>query len=272
MPDWGGLPPVRSAALCPEGIPVFQTGSIRLSQNQYLRPRPGARDVLLIVIEGVVVIEALLPDGRRQVMDFRFPGESISPGFNEILPGSGMRAAAPACLMEVRYTRSDDTARNGSPAPADLQRVAALQLERQALHNLILGRLTPEERVASFLVELAIRSGQGQPQAQATIARVGRTDAADYLCMNADTYSRLISRFRREGLISGRGRSMAVRDFSRLCAMTPLAGAIIDRFATAIRPPDQRVPEQGESCGATATTQDKAPASDPGQDAPPLQR
>ena len=56
---------------------------------------------------------------------------------------------------------------------------------------------------------------------------LSRTEIADYLALNADTLSRIMSRLKGRGLVARTGRDRAlVADWDGLCAMSPLAGAL----------------------------------------------
>lgn len=233
LPNWPSLPDIRSAPFRERGRPFSTERQIALRQSEYLETRHGGLKSVLIVFEGVVVLETLLPDGRRQVLGFRSQGDMVCPAFNRIMPGNGIRAATDVMLREIQYVGDGDERSNDTNAADALFRLTAIQFERMALHNLVLGRLKPDERVASFLLEMLLLCGRSIGRGTVFAIPIGRTDAADYLCLNADTFSRTLSQLRKDGIVRGRGADgYLVEDIAKLCACTPLATAIIDRYAS----------------------------------------
>ena len=72
----------------------------------------------------------------------------------------------------------------------------------------LLGRKTARERLATFLMERIRLLGpmcQGTPHQIELDLPMSRTDIADYLGLTIETVSRVLSAFKREGLIGIRG-------------------------------------------------------------------
>jgi CRP-like cAMP-binding protein len=91
-----------------------------------------------------------------------------------------------------------------------------------------LGGLSGEQRVASFLIELALRLGTPGGSGISFDLPLSRTDIADHLALNADTLSRIMSRLKTRGLIAQTGRTRAViPDWTRLCELTPVADTVL---------------------------------------------
>lgn len=56
---------------------------------------------------------------------------------------------------------------------------------------------------------------------------MSRNDIADYLALNADTLSRIMSRLKARGLIAQTGRSrIVVPNWKSLCEESPVAGTL----------------------------------------------
>jgi CRP/FNR family transcriptional regulator len=90
------------------------------------------------------------------------------------------------------------------------------------------GQFDCQQRVATYLMELAMRTGARAPSGGLAFEMpLSRTDMADYLGLNADTLSRTMSRLRASGLVSHPERHRAViRDLDALAALTPAAHSI----------------------------------------------
>ena len=70
------------------------------------------------------------------------------------------------------------------------------RLTRSQTHISTLGRLDSRERVLLFLGQMAADSGNGLVR-----LRMSREDIADYLGLNAETVSRMLSRIKKSGLV-----------------------------------------------------------------------
>jgi CRP/FNR family transcriptional regulator len=104
------------------------------------------------------------------------------------------------------------------------------RIARQAIHAVSLGQFDCEQRVATLLIELALRTARPSPGAGVTFEMpFSRKDIADYLGLNPDTLSRVVSRLKTAGLIGHPVRSrIMVRDLAALAARSPAAQSLIE--------------------------------------------
>lgn len=156
------------------------------------------------VVEGVVSLSKMTPDGRRQTVGLMFSSDFI---------GRPMRLAAPfdaVALTPVRlclFSRSRFTQfLNGSPALE--KRLLEITLdELDAAHDwlLLLGRKNARERIATFLCIVARRAAaleNQQPDDGLTFELpLTREAVADYLGLTLETVSRQITALRKAGVI-----------------------------------------------------------------------
>ena len=141
--------------------------------------------------------------------------------------GRGRRRRALAAAALPRSTSSPP------PIPAImryLEQAVASQMARQAIHAATLGQFDCEQRVATLLVELALRTGVSSASGGVAFELpFNRTDIADYLGLNPDTLSRIMSRLKAAGLIGHTERNRAVvRDFPALAARSPAAQSLLE--------------------------------------------
>jgi len=213
---------------------LVETGQLTtLRRGERLPPTRLGGETAIVVIAGLAGIESHLDSERRQIHAFAFPRELICLEPFEAMPDLALTAMIETRLCRVRLPRlppsPEVTARN-----IELVRLAeALQcerlafLKRQAVHAATLGRLSGEERVATLLLELALVSGRKRGTETVFDLAMTRSDMADYLDLNADTLSRVLSRLRNAQVLSLDGRNEArVDDVAALERLTPLAGAV----------------------------------------------
>jgi CRP/FNR family nitrogen fixation transcriptional regulator len=148
------------------------------------------------VTSGVVRTCKLLPDGRRQIDDFLFPGDVFGlEASGEHMVGA--EAVTNAAVVSYSRNRLDSMAEDDTRLSARLLQLTLKQLGKAHGRLLLLGRKTAEEKLATFLLEMLDRSDEHG----ALDLPMSRTDIADYLGLTIETVSRTFSLFRRDCLV-----------------------------------------------------------------------
>lgn len=183
-------------------------------------------DVLLLIESGCLTCETMLPGSRRQILLVLYPGDMFCQSFAPPLPDLHLTASTNVSLKRFRV----DVCSNDR-AGEELRRrklAAATELTaRTCLLAAARGRLSAEERLATLLSEIALHTGHPAAGGHTFEVPLSRTDMADYLALNADSLSRIMSRFRASGLISTPRRNLAIaKNLDALLAATPLGTAL----------------------------------------------
>lgn len=156
-------------------------------------------DAVFEIVQGIMKLYKLLPDGRRQIMGFVSTTNMI--GFAQE-DAYLYTAEAVTEVSLSRYPRGQFE-RLVDEVPGFARRVLAAR--SQDLHSaqdqmLLLGRKTAVERIATFLLHLA--KLQAGPQATNNIhVPMTRCDIADYLGLTIETVSRTLSKLKSERVI-----------------------------------------------------------------------
>ena len=186
----------------------------------------GASETVYIVRAGLLILQTLPPGQRRQLLTLLYPHDIFAPAFAPPLAGSVLSSIAasfwhlPAHTFEALLAEDLELTQYVCCRLAD-------QYARVVLHTAIVGGLSGEERVASFLIELALRLGSPDASGVSFTVPLSRTEIADYLALNADTLSRIMSRLKGRGLVARNGRDrVRVADWDGLCVLSPVAGAL----------------------------------------------
>lgn len=213
--------------------PLAPAGLTKLGVTINLRPRQRlalGRDAehVYIVNSGVLLLECLPQPSARQIIDIYYPGDVVRGTLIPNVAGANLVSASQGEVVRIGLSRLEGAMENDREARVWIDCALANQYPRRLLHLATIGTLTGEERVVSMLIELAYRVGErGYEGARTFDLPLSRTDMADYLSLNADTLSRIMSRLRQAGMLglAGRGRGYAP-NFAALCAMSPLADTI----------------------------------------------
>lgn len=153
------------------------------------------------VCTGVVRLTKMLPDGRRQITGFLFPGDFIGLSQKET-HGCSAEAVTPVSLCRFPRKKLLSLFEEFPEAEHRLLRMAADEITAAQEQILMLGRKTAKERVASFLLMVS-RQMELRGSAESTIALpMSRADIADYLGLTIETVSRTFTKLIKDGLIS----------------------------------------------------------------------
>jgi CRP-like cAMP-binding protein len=195
--DLAATPIARSGSL-DALVALERIGSRRnFARDEEIYGEGAPADCWYKVIAGTVRITKLLADGRRHIAEFCFGGDCF--GFDN----TAERLYAAEAVGEVvvmRFPRRA-TERLIDDNPQLARRFCDMTMRDLAhaqIRMLLLGRMTAPERVSSFLVEMFDRRDSGR-----TIELpMSRTDIADYLGLTIETVCRVLSGFKRDGVIA----------------------------------------------------------------------
>ena len=144
------------------------------------------------IVRGVVRLCKHLPDGRRQIAQFLFPGDYFS--FVTIGDhGFSAEAVVDVSLLSFTQERIGRLCRDNPDLRSRLFQMLSQRVCDIQNHLTIVGRQTAKERVAGFLLLLADRLSSGGTSFNVPM---NRQDIADYLSLTMETVSRTLSRLK----------------------------------------------------------------------------
>jgi CRP-like cAMP-binding protein len=187
---------------------------------------------LCLVCEGVVGVASVFQDGRRQILNFCFPGDVLIPDFMPNLPEVSTFAVSDALVLNAtRKTLNVMAAKSNRFRMAFLQMMGLLS-ERMALRNMVLGRLKQNERLATFLLEAGLWSGRStSPSTFLLELPMTREDIGDYLGLNAASVTRGLKAMERNGIIQVVSpRLIKIMDLEMVAKMSPVTDTLIDTY------------------------------------------
>lgn len=181
----------------------FNPNRIRLEAGEHLYWRNDAFHALYVVIHGSFKSYNVDLDGNERVRGFHYPGGLI--GFDGI-EGGRHRCHVTAMEDANICIQPFDRLLASSLHSPELQVNLFQCLSRELVHaETLAGDYPAEVRLAAFLLEIT----NGRDTVRLPMAR---RDIANYLRLATETVSRLMTRFRENGLIRCRGRSVTLLD------------------------------------------------------------
>ena len=153
-----------------------------------------------MVEAGHLCIYRVLPDGRRQVMDFAYPGDLVGLG---AIDTHSTNAQAIEKTRVRCFTLSDLRERAQDNAMFCTSLYSAMSQELVAARELVVtvGHRTATEKVASFLQTLSRRNARRGMAPHELVLPMTRSDIADFLGLTIETVSRTFTKFRQDGVI-----------------------------------------------------------------------
>lgn len=196
------------------------TGALRRKSQAlgtHLFREGDAAHALYEIVSGVFRLTRVLDNGRRQVIAFGFPGEII--GFPngdrhntdcEVIAAGEVIVHRRAALEQVE----------GDPQIRQRLLQAALsEISAMQDHFMMLAHKSAREKVASFLVTLAERTGTHIAGYTSCALPMSRADIADFLGLTVETVSRSLTRLRKENTIALEiSQTVLIRDMPALIA------------------------------------------------------
>ena len=155
-------------------------------------------DYVYQIREGAVRTYKLLSDGRRQIGAFHLQGDIVGVENGEIHRFTAEAIVDTTVWIAKSRGLFAKLAKVDIPAANHIRDLIARTLEHIENHLLLLGRQNSLERVATFLLEMDLRSGHPSVM----VLPMLRRDIADYLGLTIETGSRSLSTLRDEGILS----------------------------------------------------------------------
>lgn len=176
-------------------------------------------DSVYTLTSGTLRLSKLLPDGRRQIAGFIFPGNFLGITMED---EHAFTAEAITVSELCRFSRSKFEAYLDEHPLMERRLYALVAHELAATRQqlVLLGRKTATERVVSFLLMLGSRCRMDGGLADEVHLPMSRSDIADYLGLRIETVSRELSALKAARLIQLTGtHSVRLLEKARLGAL-----------------------------------------------------
>ena len=174
--------------------------SKKLDSNEMLVEEWDPKRRVFSLTSGMLRIYTSLPDGRRQIAGFLVPGDYLGLADDEVYSQSA-EAVVPSVLCAFSAKEMDGLMENFPKLKERLYQMTREALRTARDNQLVLGRLAPVEKLASFLLVLSARTEKRGGKANLVHLSMNRTDIADYLGLTIETVSRSFTKLKTQGLI-----------------------------------------------------------------------
>jgi CRP/FNR family transcriptional regulator len=172
----------------------------------------------LTLLEGVMRLYKLLPDGRRQIVGFALPGDFVgmATSARHSFSADAIGPVAVCLFSKATFARFIE---NKAHLLRRINELAIRELSQAQDHMVLLGRRSAEEKVATFLIGWRDRLVYLNGPTNTVALPMSRQDIADYLGLTIETVSRTFTKLERDGVIEIMPGSVRLRDSARAEAL-----------------------------------------------------
>ncbi|OAJ53558.1 Crp/Fnr family transcriptional regulator [Paraburkholderia ginsengiterrae] len=152
-------------------------------------------------------------DGREQVTGFQIAGEAL--GLDGVCGGNhncDAIALEDSIVCIIPFAQLEAICREIKSMQHHIYQMMSSEIVRESSQMMLLGTMTAEQRVATFLLNLSRRfKARGFSPAEFHL-RMTREEIGCYLGMKLETVSRMFSKFQRERLVHANGKTVHIVD------------------------------------------------------------
>jgi len=173
---------------------------------------------LFSLVDGVIRLYKLLPDGRRQIVGFALPGDFLGMTTGD-RHGVGADAIGPVTVCRIARAPFVRFSADKLKLLHRINELVVQELHRARDHMVLLGRRSAEEKVATFLVDWRDRLAELGGAADIVLLPMSRQDIADYLGLTIETVSRTFTKLERDGVLEIIAGGVCLRNPARVEAL-----------------------------------------------------
>jgi CRP/FNR family transcriptional regulator len=157
------------------------------------------------------------PNGDEQIVGFHLPGELV--GLDGFMDGKHTCTAIALETTSVCSMPLDKLEKLCSTLPSlhhQMSRIMGKEVTEDHKMLLMLGKMSAEEKVATFLLSISRRMEERHWKATEFVLSMPRQDIANYLGLAVETVSRLFAHYQEEGVIQVDRRRISILNMQRL--------------------------------------------------------
>lgn len=212
--DCSGLRPLEEGQR--HWMQTFKQGEIDVGRGNQVLVQGARTTQLFTVLRGILMRYRLLEDGRRQILNFMFPGDLIGlqAAMGEPMLNS-VEALTAATLCVFKRDRFADLVAQHPDLSFDVIWLASKEEQALEEHMVALGQRTAQERIAYLAVFLVNRAKEtGAAIGNSVTVSITQNQIADMLGLSLVHTNRSLQALRKAGLIIWNLSEIRVEDMA----------------------------------------------------------
>jgi CRP/FNR family transcriptional regulator len=186
---------------------------VRLRKGEVLVRNGDRFGALYAIRTGSCKSVVTTPGGQEQIAGYHIAGDVLGAEaiFANVYDAT-VTALEDSEFCVIPFERMEAYARQNADFQHRLSALLSREIARERRVMLMLGTMRAEQRLASFLLDLADRYRARGYSSCEFVLRMTREEIGSHLGLKLETVSRLFSRFHQEGLIGVQGRDVRLLD------------------------------------------------------------
>ncbi len=175
---------------------------------------------------GTLKTYTLTNEGEEQITGFHLASELVGlSNFDSEIYTSSAKALETTNVCEIPFDRLDDLSSDLPGLRRQLLRSMGKEIRDDQQMMMLLSKKSAEERIASFLLNLASRFKRRGFSDRTFRLSMSRADMANYLGLAVETVSRVFTRFQKQELIviAGNAKEITIHDQDSLWDLAALS-------------------------------------------------
>ena len=190
-----------------------------LHKGDYLFESGESLNAIYAVRSGSFKSYTLSEQGDEQITGFHLAGDLVGfDAINKMAHQSFSQALETSMVCEIPFDTLDELAGKLPKLRQQIMRLMGNEINYDQEMLLLLNKKSAEERLASFIYNLAERFGERGFSRKEFRLTMTRGEIGNYLGLTVETISRLLSRFQKAGLIKVEGKFITILDQQALAA------------------------------------------------------
>ena len=200
-----------------ERLDEMMFGRRRIKAGETLYAQGDPFHFVYAVRRGTLKSSLTLADGREQVSGFHLAGEQLGlDGVALSKHGTTAVALEDTEVCAIPYAHLANVIMAGSTTEHLISRLMSREIVREHSLMMLLGSMNAEERLATFLLNLAGRLKARGYSASEFHLRMTRAEIGSHLGLKLETISRTFSAFQKQGLLEVDKRHVRIVDIEGL--------------------------------------------------------
>ncbi|MBA5867231.1 MAG: helix-turn-helix domain-containing protein [Nitrospira sp. CR1.3] len=188
-------------------------------KDEYIFREGDPTEYFHIVKEGTVKCVKSSSDGKECTLKMLMPGDLFccdAAAFDGARHPGTAQPMGKVSVLRMKKTAYLDMLRRNPEAALEVIKYLGNRLNEAQEKAKLLALDRADQRLAALLVDMAVRSGIKESQGVRLAVRLTRQDMADMVGTTTETAIRIMSRFKKDHLVSGTANRLVIRDLDRL--------------------------------------------------------
>ncbi|HEY5627395.1 MAG TPA: Crp/Fnr family transcriptional regulator [Nitrospira sp.] len=198
---------------------LLDLSETRYSKGEFIFREGDPTEYFHIVKEGTVKCVKSTSDGKECTLKMLMPGDLFccdAATFNGACHPGSAQPMGNVSILRMRKDAYLAMLRRNPDAALEIIKYLGNRLHEAQEKTKILALDRADQRLAALLIDMATRSGINDPQGIRLAVRLTREDMANMVGTTTETVIRIMSRFKRDKLVSGTANRLILLNLDRL--------------------------------------------------------